>query len=59
MTGPSALPDQAGQRGSRLLGPSSTGRGVAMSAVSAVLFFGVVGWLLVNSPNWEVFRQAL
>ena len=29
-----------------------------MSAVSAVLFFGVVGWLLVNSPNWEVFRQA-
>ncbi len=29
-----------------------------MSVVSTLLFFGLIGWLIVSSPDWEVFRAA-
>ncbi len=58
MTGPAASPDAAGSRSSRLLGSPSAGRGVIVSLTSAVLFFGLIGWAVVNSPNWDEFQRA-
>ena len=58
MTGPAASPDAAGSRSSRLLGSPSAGRGVVVSLTSAVLFFGLIGWAVVNSPNWDEFQRA-
>lgn len=58
MTGPAASPDAAGSRSSRLLGSPTAGRGVFVSLTSAVLFFGLIGWAVVNSPNWDEFQKA-
>jgi polar amino acid transport system permease protein len=58
VTGPAVDPDLVGSRRSRLLGSQQAGRGVAVSVVSTVVFFGIIAWLVVNSPNWEAFRQA-
>lgn len=58
MTGPAASADPSGGRSSRLLGPSMAGRGVVASIASTILVFGVIGWLVMSSPNWEQFRQA-
>ena len=59
MTGPaSASADPSGGRSSRLLGSPSAGRGVVASLASTIVVFGVLGWLIVHSPNWEDFRAA-
>ncbi|HTS15014.1 MAG TPA: amino acid ABC transporter permease [Candidatus Sulfotelmatobacter sp.] len=33
-------------------------RGVLISVISVVVVFGVLGWIVVNSPNWPLVRDA-
>ena len=55
----SAIPPvvPAGRR-SRLLPPAEDRRGLAIAAVSAIAFFGILGWVIVASPGWARVQQA-
>jgi polar amino acid transport system permease protein len=55
----SAIPPvaPAGRR-SRLLPAAEDRRGLAIAAVSAVAFFGVLGWVILSSPGWPRVQQA-
>jgi len=33
-------------------------RGVLISVISVVVVFGLLGWIVVNSPNWPLVRDA-
>ena len=45
--------------GSFLVGRSSGGRqGVLIALASTVVFFGAIGYVIVNSPGWPLFQQA-
>src|SRR5690349_4515254 len=33
-------------------------RSLLVALVSTVVFFGVIGWIVVNSPGWPRFQQA-
>jgi polar amino acid transport system permease protein len=52
------LPD--GDRGSKLLAPlrAEGGKSVAIAVVSTVVFFVVLGLIVVNSPGWSEVKQA-
>ncbi|HEY5520620.1 MAG TPA: amino acid ABC transporter permease [Candidatus Limnocylindrales bacterium] len=54
---PTTPPELLGSRNSRLLGrlrPS----GVLVAALSTVVFFGVIGWIVVNAPGWPRVQQS-
>lgn len=54
---PTTPPELLGSRRSRLLGrlrPS----GVLVALLSTVVFFGVVGYVVVNSPGWPVVQRT-
>ena len=46
--------------GSFLVGGRSSGgrRGVLIALASTVVFFGAIGYVIVNSPGWPLFQQA-
>jgi polar amino acid transport system permease protein len=58
-----------GNRASRILGGGGAVRSTLIAAVSTVVFFGVIAYLVVSSPGWpevreqffdgEVFRESL
>jgi polar amino acid transport system permease protein len=50
-------PIPTGDRRSKILGGGSGTRSAAIAVVSTVLFFGIVGLVLVNSPGWATFKQ--
>jgi polar amino acid transport system permease protein len=59
VTGPADPSALTGHRGSRLLGgPTWASRGVVVSVASTILFFTVVGFIVVNAPGWETFQQS-
>ncbi len=33
-------------------------RSLTIAIVSTVVFFGVIGWLIVNTPGWELVRES-
>jgi polar amino acid transport system permease protein len=33
-------------------------RSTAIAAASAVVFFGALGWIVVNAPGWDAFRES-
>jgi len=33
-------------------------RSLAIAIVSTIVFFGVIGWLIVNAPGWENVRES-
>src|SRR5829696_3380987 len=54
-----AIPPVAPQaRRSRLLPAPADRRGLAIAALSAVVFFGVLAVVVVNSPGWPRVQQA-
>ncbi|HSK16080.1 MAG TPA: amino acid ABC transporter permease [Gaiellaceae bacterium] len=59
MTGPAERSEEpAGGRRSRILGGGASGvRSAAIALVSTLVFVGVVGLLVVNSPGWEEVKR--
>jgi polar amino acid transport system permease protein len=47
-----------GSRGPRRVGEQSALRSTLVALVSTVVFFGVVGWVVVNSPGWPAVQQS-
>jgi polar amino acid transport system permease protein len=33
-------------------------RSIAIAIVSTLVFFGLLGWIIVNAPGWDAFRRA-
>jgi polar amino acid transport system permease protein len=54
----SSIPPVRRHRRSRLLPAPEDRRGVAISIVSAIVVFGVLGYLVVTSPGWPRFRES-
>jgi polar amino acid transport system permease protein len=53
-------PDPAGRR-SKILGGVWQGEGavgVAIAVASAIVFFGVLGWLIVHSAGWPAVKES-
>ncbi len=52
--------DLPGSRGPRAAHRSQRydPRSLLIAAVSTVVFFGVVGWIIVNSPGWPAFQAS-
>jgi polar amino acid transport system permease protein len=49
----------AGSRGSRILGGGAEGgRSVAVALVSTVVFFGLIGVLVISSPGWDEVQRS-
>lgn len=59
--GPGVGADPDGNRGSRILGtnrPRTEGRRAVLTAVvSTVVFFSVLVWVVVHSPNWPAVKH--
>ncbi len=47
-----------GPGGPRLVGERSALRSTLVALISTVVFFGVVGWVAVNSPGWPAVQQS-
>jgi len=47
-----------GPRGPRRVGEQSAVRSTLVALVSTVVFFGVVGWVVVASPGWPAVQQS-
>ena len=47
-----------GPRGPRRVGEQSALRSTLVALVSTVVFFGVVGWIVVNSPGWPAVQAS-
>jgi polar amino acid transport system permease protein len=45
-------------RGPRLVGERSALRSTLVALVSTIVFFGVVGWVVVNSPGWPAVQES-
>ncbi len=54
---PTTPPELLGSRGSRLLGRLRPG-GVLVAVVSTVVFFGLIGYVVVTSPGWPRVQQT-
>ncbi len=54
---PTTPPELLGSRSSRLLGRLRPG-GLVVAALSSVLVFGVLGYLIVTSPNWAAVQKS-
>src|SRR5512141_719283 len=54
---PTTPPELLGSRGSRLLGRMRPS-GVLVAMVSTLVFFGVLGYLIVTSPGWPRVQQS-
>jgi polar amino acid transport system permease protein len=51
-------PGFLGSRGPRRAGGQSALRSTLVALVSTVAFFGVVGWVVVNSPGWPAVQES-
>jgi polar amino acid transport system permease protein len=47
-----------GSRGPRLVGERSALRSTLVALISTVVFFGVVAWVVVNSPGWPAVKES-
>ena len=47
-----------GPRGPRLVGERTALRSTLVALVSTVVFFGLVGWIVVSSPGWPAVQQS-
>jgi len=47
-----------GSRRSRILGGAGGGRSILIAIVSTVVFFGVIGAVIANSPGWPSIKEA-
>jgi polar amino acid transport system permease protein len=47
-----------GSRGPRRPGEQSALRSTLVALVSTIVFFGVVGWIVVNSPGWPAVKES-
>jgi polar amino acid transport system permease protein len=47
-----------GSRGPRRAGEQSALQSTLVALVSTVVFFGVVGWVVVNSPGWPAVKES-
>ena len=54
---PTTPPELLGSRSSRLLGNLRPGA-VAIATLSTIVVFGVIGYVIVNSPGWPVVQQT-
>lgn len=50
--------DEAGSRRSRLLSGSDGARSTVVTVVSTVVFFGILGYLIVHSAGWPAVKQS-
>jgi polar amino acid transport system permease protein len=50
--------DEGGSRRSRLLGGGDGVRSTVVTITSTVIFFGVIGYLIVHSAGWPAFKQS-
>jgi polar amino acid transport system permease protein len=48
----------SGSRGPRRVGEQSALRSTVVALASTVVLFGVVGWIVVNSPGWPAVQQS-
>ena len=48
----------ASPRGPRRAGDASALRSTLVALASTVVFFGIVGWVVVSSPGWPAVRQS-
>jgi polar amino acid transport system permease protein len=58
MAGPVRSPDRPG---ARVFGPPRLGaatRSALLAGASAVVFFGFLGWIIVNSPGWPAVQES-
>jgi polar amino acid transport system permease protein len=55
---PAGHPGLVGPRGPRRFGEQSAVRSTLVALVSTVVFFGVVGWVVVASPGWPAVQQS-
>jgi polar amino acid transport system permease protein len=51
-------PRVAGSRSSRILGGGGAVRSTLIAVVSTAVFFGVLAYLVVNSPGWSRVRES-
>ena len=54
---PTTPPELLGSRSSRLFGKLRPG-GVAVATLSTIVVFGVIAYVIVNSPGWSVVQQT-
>jgi polar amino acid transport system permease protein len=54
---PTTPPELLGSRSSRLLGNLRPG-GVAIAFLSTIVVFGLIGYVIVNSPGWPVVQRT-
>jgi polar amino acid transport system permease protein len=54
---PTTPPELLGSRSSRLLGRLRPG-GVLIATLSTIVVFGVIGYVIVNSPGWPAVQQT-
>jgi polar amino acid transport system permease protein len=54
---PTTPPELLGSRSSRLLGSLRPG-GVAVATLSTIVVFGVLGYIIVNSPGWPAVQRT-
>ena len=50
--------DEDGSRRSRLLSGGEGTRSTVVTITSTVVFFGVIGYLIVHSAGWPAFKQS-
>ena len=50
--------DETGSRHSRLLSGGEGTRSTLITITSTVVFFGVIGYLIVHSAGWPAFKQS-
>jgi polar amino acid transport system permease protein len=50
--------DEDGSRRSRLLSGGDGARSTLVTVTSTVVFFGVIGYLIVHSAGWPAFKQS-
>jgi len=55
---PGDLVSLRGPRGPRLVGERTALRSTLVALVSTVVFFGLVGWIIVSSPGWPAVQRS-
>jgi polar amino acid transport system permease protein len=51
-------PGLLGSRGPRRVGEPSALRSTVVAFASTIVFFGVVAWIVVNSPGWPAVKES-
>jgi polar amino acid transport system permease protein len=53
-----SIPPVTGTRRSRLLPAPGDRRGISIAIASTIVFFGMLGYVVVTSPGWPRFQQS-